>query len=346
MRKGVIMNWLCRFIVVFLCLFTLSIYAEGISPIEKDIFNLEHVGLRVSAVENDMRFFIGWEPVEKPEWKEPAEKAISDLEELKTEIKGLALSEVILPLGNEFIAVITKLQKVYSGIEVKTDEAIEKELGEFWSAVEVYNNKIKGKIETYLLLPELSEDSNYMAEDKKLFTTEKDRKEFEKLDTLVENKEYFKALVGFENLWGKYKDTPAEGAIITRLVECGEKNKETGYARTEEFITTLNSLIEKKAYYPNLYLIFYQWRTLDQYFSHGASNWSEIPNDKYISKRWLIANTIKDYISKNPADKWAKFQLAVLMDLLIIQRGGPYGNTNMRHWGALFTDLLEKKDEE
>ena len=343
--KGVTMNWLCKFIVVFLCVFVFLAYAQGISPIENDIFNLEYVGLRVSAVENDMRFFIGWEPVEKPEWKEPAERAISDLEELKIEIKGLALSEVILPLGNEFVAVITKLQRVYSGIEVKTGKAIKKELGEFWSAVEVYNKNIKEKIKAYLQLPELSEDSNYMAEDKKLFTEEKDKKEFEEFDALMEKKEYFRALVGFENLWGKYKDTLAEGAIITRLVECGEKNKKTGYVRTEEFITTLKGLIEKKTYYPNLYLIFYQWRTLDQYFSHGASNWSEISNDEYISKRWLVANTIKDYISTNPDDKWAKFQLAVLMDLPIIQRGDPYGNTNMRHWGMLFTDILEKKDE-
>ena len=145
-------------------------------------------------------------------------------------------------------------------------------------------------------------------------------------------------------MWSKYKDTPAEAAVISRLIECDEK-RPGGGLRKDEFIEILDNIIEKDVYYPNLWEVFYRWRTLKQFYWYGSTNLSEIPNDTYIAKRWKVAQVIIKHIETHSEDAWAKIHLLMLMDFLLITRGGEYGNTNLRDWAALFTDILEEGNE-
>jgi hypothetical protein len=334
------------FILLIGLLFSNLTYSVGFSKIEKDILTVEYFEIQIAAVENDMKFFFGWEPVEKTEWGEPARKAITDLNKIKSRLQNLQISEELKTLKKQCLGLIKSLKEVYKGIENKPDETIRADLEKFQDVAKVYNENIENKMEEYLKIPDFPDGFSYQVEDEKLFKNKKDKKEFKEINMLIDKKQYPQALKRSRRLLQKYKDTPAEAVILTRFVESNQKHEDIMFEESEKNISQLNSLLDKKVYYPNLYMIFIQWRTLDQYYNHGSSNWSEIPNDKYIDKRWEVATTIMDYMSKNPDDKWAKFQLIFLMDLPIIQRGDPYGNTNMRHWGKLFTDIFDKYKEE
>ncbi|MCF7887675.1 MAG: hypothetical protein K9L76_00195 [Candidatus Omnitrophica bacterium] len=326
-------------------LFTSLTYSVDFSKIEKDILTIEYFEIQIAAVENDMKFFLGWEPVEKAEWGEPAMKAIADLNNIKGRLQKLRISEELKTLKKQCLSLIESLKIVYKGIENKPDEIIRSDLEKFWEIVKPYNKNIEDKIEKYLKFPDFPDEFSYQIEEEKLFKNKEDKEKFKEINMLIDKKHYPWAFKKSKLLLQKYKDTPAEAVILTRFVEANQKFEDQQFEKTEENILQLNKLLDKKNYYPNLYLIFLQWRTLDQYYNHGSSNWSEIPNDKYIKKRWQVANTIMNYMSKNPDDKWAKVQLIFLMDLPIIKRGGDYGNSNMFHWGGLFTDILDKDED-
>ena len=142
------------------------------------------------------------------------------------------------------------------------------------------------------------------------------------------------------NLKAKYEDAPPSGPIVARLVECYESSgsdlRKAAQMNSDDYLSALEKIIDDKTYCPNLYEIFHQWRTLYQSNNYGVSNWSIIPNDTYIEKRWKVVNTIKEYLKEHPNDKWAKWQIVFLMDLPIIQRGGMFGNTNLNHIAYLF----------
>jgi len=335
------------FVVSFMFTLLLSskIYAVEITNAEKEIFELEHMGLQVLGIENDMRLCLGWMNDDKEEWKEPSEQAVKNLEKIQDKLKGMQFSKEIAPMRGEFIKLISKLQGLYVGVKNKSDETIKSELNDFWSNVESYNNDLKAKIDEFMRIPDFEEGFTPINESRKLFTSEEDRKEFDVLCALMEKKEYFDALIRFENLWGEYKGSPAEGIVVSNLIKCDEKRENNGGMRKEEFLESLSALMDKRIYYPNLWEVFYQWRTMDQFYNHGASNFSVIPNDEYIEKRWQVARVIMKQVESYPEDKWAKLQVIMLMDLPIIERGGPYGNSNLNHWGALFTDLLAEKEE-
>ena len=92
----------------------------------------------------------------------------------------------------------------------------------------------------------------------------------------------------------------------------------------------LDSFISRKNYSPRIQKIYLQWRTLKQSFDNGVSNWSEIPNDKYVEALWELAQSIERYLQTHPGDAWAKYQLLLLMDTGLIERftsNSAFGNS-------------------
>ena len=87
---------------------------------------------------------------------------------------------------------------------------------------------------------------------------------------------------------------------------------------------------------------FYRWRTLDQHLNHGMSNMSEILNKEYNEKRWELIQITHNHLVEHPDDIWAWAQRFSLMVFPNIERGEPCGNSNIRHWGYLYTDIIEE----
>ncbi len=313
---------------VFLFAFAGNVFAAGLSEVEKAIFELEHIGMQVQSVENEMSLYLAQEHKDSPNYNKgasvkPAKKAVQDLNKIKSNLSALSLPSELNDLKTEFTQVIERLSDIYSAVskKVKIDE--EKEFTIFWAMVETYNNKLKTVIEKYLKIPQGFKDFNLVAHEAALFDAQ-DKEKFLKADDLiVKEKKYVEASAILNDLLPRYKNTPAEGIVISRLADCGEMGGDEIYKAQgdpEYVLKLLDDFILRKSYSPNIQKIFLQWRTLRQMYDNGLSNWSGIPNEKYISALWGVKEGIESYIAAHPEDEWAKIQLLLLMDTRIIER--------------------------
>ena len=70
------------------------------------------------------------------------------------------------------------------------------------------------------------------------------------------------------------------------------------------------------------------------------SNSSEIPNLEYNAKRYQVYRTLKKYLKEHPDDQRAKDQVVMILSLPNIERGGPFGNSNLLDWGAIHSEEI------
>jgi hypothetical protein len=344
-------------IFLFLGFFFISrVHAAELSDIqrtriENGIYELEYAGLQLRAVDIDMSFFYGWIPDDKEAWQGVSKDSISELNNIKTQLISRDLPMEIAPLRQEFIGLISALQAIYEGVEKREDKVIEEEYGRWNRMYEEYLNKANNIIERHALMEDLPD--NFSALDMEIVVTdnEKDREIYKQAVGLIKGKNFDKAYEQLKILKEKYKGTVFEGCILLRMADCllisgsdldlGEKVSEA-----ESGLELLAQVITNGRYYPVLDEAFAKWRTYDQMFNHGSSNWSEIPNKEYNEKRMEIVRTIQKYLSEKPKDAWAKYQILSILNLPNIERGGPYGNSNINHYAELFTDILEKRQKE
>ncbi len=322
----IIFAFLAAFFPIYI---NVSVFAEEISPIEKGIFDLEYMRLKLSAIENDMRFFLNRKHFDKPEWKERAQQAINDLNNLGDKLTKLDLQKELNPLKDEFKALIESLKKAYENIHEKSDEKVKEDFGVFQKAVEAYFENFGDVSKKYLKIPELPEGFDVFNEEVKYLKNDADRESFNRaLDSAKEGR-YTKANIILRCLLDGYIDSYFEASILLRISNYYRNMIDV--VHTEYSTEILDDFLKKKQYSPILSRFFEAWRTRYQFSYHGASNWSEIPNQEYIEKRWHVIRIIEEYLEKNPEDKWAKYQIIELIGLPIIQRGGRFGNSNINH---------------
>ena len=112
-------------ILVFLAAFfpiyiNVSAFAEEISPIEKGIFSLTYLQLKLFAVNNELFFYRSSKQDDKSMLKGDGQYVIDNLNNLNDELFELDLPEELNPTRDEFKAVIESLKKVYNNINTKT----------------------------------------------------------------------------------------------------------------------------------------------------------------------------------------------------------------------------------
>ena len=331
--------WLFR--VSILCLFfSTTAFPSGISAEAETILELEFLAMRVLDIESNMRFLITRTPKGENVRPRRAQGAIDDLEAVQEDVQELAVSRELMPLRRQFGDLITSLQSIYSGIDKKEDDAIKAGYEAFGTQVRSYNADLAEKIDVHLDFPGIGVESRRREAMLKTLPYEEDKRLYTRLESLVEARKYRQALPHYRDMWERYRGTRGEGIIAARLVECEQKRDAPAGVESERLIRTLQTLINRGTYYPNLPELFVQWRTLTQAVYHGQSNMSPIPNGTYRRMRRRTAATLVEHINGNPNDAWARRQLALLLDIPLIARGGRFGNTNLTHWGLLFSDIL------
>jgi hypothetical protein len=203
-------------------------FAAGLSESEKGIFELEHIGMQIQAVEIEMRLYLAQEEKDSPNYDKgasikPARKAVEDLNVIKASLAALSLPPELDELKSQFVGVVDKLIGIYSAVSKKAKIDQEKEFKEFWDMVDAYNKNFKTKIDSYLKVPQGLKDFDLAAHESKLFSIQKDGEMFQKADNLIsKEKKYAEATTILKDLLERYKNTPAEGSIITRLADCAE----------------------------------------------------------------------------------------------------------------------------
>ena len=110
------------------------VFANGMSPIEKNIFELKYISIRVADVENDMSLPIGWGNSQK-EWKQPAQKAVVDLKIIKQDLMNLTIPPELEDLKPKMVNIIDRLTEAYTGIENKPKQQIKSGMDSFWGVI-------------------------------------------------------------------------------------------------------------------------------------------------------------------------------------------------------------------
>lgn len=305
--------------------------AGGLSDIEKGIIRLEYIGRQVQAIENELRLYYMAKIEDRPN-AEPTEN-IERLEGLNKELDALNLPQELEDLKQGLASVINKLIDNCTGILNKNAEKRDKEFDEFWKLVNTYNDQLEIKIGKYFSIPKIDENFDLVGENVKLLTDINDQNLFRKALSYMDKKQHKAAVDILNPLLKKYKNKPAEGSILVDIADCYIAKENPAYKdadKQDELLNLLTDYINRKQYSPSIQRIYLQWRTLEQSYNHGASNWSVIPNDEYNQTLWGLIETIESHIDRYPDDSWAKFQLLLLMNTPIIERWGrgyPYGNT-------------------
>lgn len=313
--------------------------------------DMVHIEFQISAVTTDMYMYLGWFPDKKDWIKEASDKAIADLEELEKRLANLKTPEELVSLRDANNSVITNLKAIYSGIENKESEDIKGAFQSFNKLHAKFSEDFKHALEKYRDMQELPQDFNPLLEELKLANNQEDKDTYQNAVQLINEKKYNQAYEILSQLKVKYGGLPFENCILLRISDCGLKadsdlDVKDKLEMKEDGLAVLTQIVNKKAYSPVLYEAFYKWRTTEQYYNHGMSNMSHIPNKEYNKKRWEIIQVIKERLKNMPDDLWAQEQVDLLLSLPNITRGGPMGNHNLEHWGSLYVDLSKFEDKE
>ena len=265
------------------------VFANGMSPIEKNIFELKYISIRVADVENDMSLPIGWGNSQK-EWKQPAQKAVVDLKIIKQDLMNLTIPPELEDLKPKMVNIIDRLTEAYTGIENKPKQQIKSGMDSFWEESEKFIDDVKEKAGKYL---KLTLPKNITDEENKIFKDDNDRQAYIKALNLIKQKKYKDAHTILQGLFKKYRGQILEANIVSRIVDCSEMSNEPDIENDLKLIT---NILDRNEYSPVLYDLFEKWRALYQEYNHGMSNMSDIPNDEYDKKRWGIVKIIEEYL--------------------------------------------------
>lgn len=347
MFKG-IMKRIFLTLLVLTCLTSISL-AANISDIrtrqiEDGIYNLLYIRQQIQAVDNDMILYFGWMPEEKQGMKDTAQQSIQELSRLRAKLMSVGMPPELTSVKNELMDVLEKQKNIYRGVETKTDEQIRASYVDFQKIIDSQIEHVGQKLDDYLTAQRMPDNFSVIQEELKLFADLKDQALFKQATDLLESKQIKPSYEILTKLEEKYKNTPMEGSILMKLSDCilnFDSDLPDEVASQEIGLNLLNQILDKRVYYPILYDAFHRWRTTEQSYNYGMSNYSEIPNLEYNDKRMDIVKVIQQHLISHPDDNWAKIQIIALLTLENIVRGEQYGNSNLRHTAVLYMNLDE-----
>ena len=341
-------------LAVFVVAFALPI--NSLASVEADALEeLRLIDLQTAAVSTDMALYLGWMSEEKDEMKKAADQAKIDVNKIKGQLDQLPLSGELKSLRVKDVEVIDKLLVVYGGVEKKSPEAIDAEFAQFNALYSGYQKQLAAALEKYCPKIQARQEFDASSETGRLISDLKDKQVFFHASQLVREKQYDKAYEYFKTLAQKYKDTPVKIALSVPLSDClfmmdsQEATAQDGMELPDQGIKFLLDAMDQNEYSPVLYDIFFTWRSNYQGLYNGMSNSSEIPNAKYNEKRYQVYRTLKKYSREHPDDKRAKEQIALLINLPNIERGGAFGNSALVDFGMSHSeeikDLVKKQKQ-
>jgi len=328
-------------------------------PYKTRLDDIRFVELQIEAVTIDIHRYLGWFPEEKKMLKKASVKAIDDLALIKRYLRELSFTERLKELKDTSLAIIDMLIQIYDGIDSKEQEDIKKSFAEFNSLYSQYSEKLDSlysqyseKLEEVIKKDEpvakLPEGFDPKKEEIKFAPNQQDRQVYLNAVELIKNKNFVQAYKDLASLKEKYKDTAFENCVKLRMSDCllmsEPNNQSDSIFNPEGGMAFLSDILDDGGYSPVLFNAFYKWRTQTQSFWHGMSNMSEIPNWQYNLKRWQAIQIIRQYLKTNPEDVWANAQVGLLLSLPNIDRGGPFGNDNLSHWGKLYTNIKSEAE--
>ena len=279
---------------------------------------------RLDAVRVDFERFIVFHKGNRGFWEDEMSSRLQYLHDQKNEFAAAVLPVKFQLLRTSFIAASDALEAYAKTFLNAAAPEVEKAEELFARRHERLREKLDELAGSVIQPAKLAEDFDPMDEETKAFSDEEGRGKFSKAAFLLEEKRFDLALDAFRELREKYHGKSAEGPIVLRMVRCAIKDHGANIAAAleKEQIRLLADLMHNCVYYPNLYDIFVEWRSLAQVFNYGLAVDVEIPNRQYLKELNGIVQTLKQQVEKNPQDAWARTQLWMLVRLPVIERSG------------------------
>ena len=331
------------------------------SEMEEYIDEFPILALKIDEVNTDMHYFLGWDFENKEYMQKQSVESIEKFDSFKTQLDELSLPIELWVLRDKMKAYINALESVYTGIEAKDTEILDKEFAAIDKPIMEYVAELRKVVSQYNSLDDFNnEELKSIDEENKLADNDEDRQKYKQAVDLIKARKFTQAYDILKLLAAKYKNKDFRYCLLLRQSDCllftdskvakkidkqvSESEKETVNS-TEQGLLMLTEIVNAKVYLPILSVAFYKWRTMEQHYNGGASNMSVIPNDEYNVKRWEIVKLLQNRLKDYPQERWARIQTMLLLDLSNINRGGPYGNTNLIHHAQLYTDILNKTEK-
>jgi TolA-binding protein len=312
--------------------------------IQDSIDALRYYNLKIDETEVGMSYFFGWQPDDKKAMKMAAEEAIAKLDDISKSLENLNLPKELIRARDYHFLVIKGLKKIYEGSEKKSSDQIAKEFDELGKTASEKHAKDVGPVFEELLKSErLAQDYDVLSEEIRYAETNEDKENYRSAVKLIDEKKYKEAYDKLSALREKYKGKVFENCVMLRISDCLLlDDSDLGTVMDGEKV--LSEVVSSKTYHPVIFESFEKWRSVYQSNNHGMSNYSVIPNDEYNKKRWDAVKVIKDYLKKNPADRWAREQVNALLESPNISRGITFGNWNLMYYAWFYSPDVFPKD--
>lgn len=341
--KTKIKRWLILLITLGVVLLFAHSGFSWANDLESYLDSMSYYNLQVGAVTTDMYLYFGWLPDEKEAMKKASNEAILRLEYIKEQIGTLDTPTVGKDMEGVYLRALDRLQDIYSGVELKDIEEIEKEFGEFNELFSQYS-RVHSKLYEDQSRKEEQETDTLAPPPQ--FKSEQDQENYDDALELMKEKEYGRAYDILQELNKTYSgDSPTESFILLHISDCiirasgGDREIPDVENPEEKGKDMVEGIVNGDDYSPVLFDAFLRWRTLTQSLEYGTSNLSKIPNWEYNKKRKRLIEVMKTYAEKHPDDLWARKQIKLLVSLPNISRGGPTGNDNLDFWRSLYLDM-------
>ena len=139
---------------------------EGTLSIADALDTLRYYELKIGEVEVDMSYFLGWQPDDKKAMAMAAKEDIAKLNEIKKSINHLNLPKEVKGIKDHYLSILYGLRLVYTSIENKSSEKINKEYQEMAElSNHIYEKEAKPVFDSYL--EKLPENLNSTTEENK-----------------------------------------------------------------------------------------------------------------------------------------------------------------------------------
>ena len=318
--------------------------AWAITVEERGVFELQYYALKLQAVEIDIHRWMGWGELPKSEWPKELELSMARYSQLKVELDSLLIADGLKSAKDVLLEYLESSREMYRSLPQLDDERIKAKLAQHAKQTAVVNQALQDVFDRYFKGADVSGDDSLIHE-LNLFVDPKDRAAFQEAVEQGSRQHCTKARVLLGPLLKTHKGTPREGSILARIIDCYQISPPENDNGDElsGYLSQLHDFLTSGLYSPVMADLFGRWRTAEQMFNHGMSNMSDIPNDEYLSVQWKAALAIFEHLGRYPDDPWAKRQLALLMTLGNIERGGLMGNSNLEYYARYFhPDILDQ----
>jgi len=303
---------------------------------------LRYKELQILAVDQDVLLPLGWSENDKKSIKMAADEGISELKTLKKYLNELELPKELNIIRDYHLGFIDRMASLYAGLDKKSDDQIEKEYAEIRKYTETHHKEVNSFYVKYLETEKVPANFDPTNEEARFAKSSQDSQVYIAAVKLIQERKYEEAQAILAKLEPKYKKTVFGTCILLRVSDCLISDDGGGDVLKGEKI--LEEIVNFKKYTPILFEAFEKWRSVTQANNYGMSNMSAIPNDMYNKKRWELVQVIKNYLTKNPEDFWARAQVNFILALPNVNRGTPYGNENLVNYARLYSDILDKEN--